>query len=46
LHRLRRFLYKLIAYNENSLLTEAFGRTDLFVVKGFNCIYRYAKCFY
>ncbi len=45
LHRMSRFLYKLIAYNENSLLKEAFGRTDLFVVNGINCIYRYAKCF-
>ncbi len=36
LHRSHRFLYKLISYNENSLLTNAFGRTDLFVINGFN----------
>jgi hypothetical protein len=28
----------LIGYNESSLLTNAFGRTDLFVINGFNCI--------
>ncbi len=28
----------MIGYNENSLLTNAFGRTDLFVINGFNCI--------
>ncbi len=28
-HRSHKFLYKLIGYNENSLLTNAFGRTDL-----------------
>ncbi len=36
-HRSHRFLYKLIGYNENSFLTNAFGRTDLFVINGFNC---------
>jgi hypothetical protein len=28
---------KSIGYNENSLLTNAFGRTDLSVINGFNC---------
>jgi hypothetical protein len=34
---MHRFLYKLIRYNKNSLLTKAFVRTDLFVVNEFNC---------
>ncbi len=29
----------MIGYNENSLFTNAFGRTDLFVINGFNCIF-------
>ncbi len=37
-HRSHRFLYKLIGSNENLLLTNAFGRTDLFFINGFNCI--------
>ncbi len=41
LHPLHRFLYKLNGHNENSLLTKAFGRTDVFVIDGFNCIYIY-----
>ncbi len=36
-HRLHRFLYEMIGYNENSLLKNAFGRTDLFLINGFNC---------
>ncbi len=28
----------MIGNNENSLLTNAFGGTDLFVINGFNCI--------
>jgi hypothetical protein len=35
--RSHRFLYKLIGYNESWFLTNAFGRTDVFVIKGFNC---------
>jgi hypothetical protein len=34
-HRSHRFLYKLIGYNENSLLA------DLFVINGFNCVSKY-----
>jgi hypothetical protein len=38
LHRSHTFLYKLIGYNQNSLLKNAFDRTNLFVINGFNCI--------
>jgi hypothetical protein len=31
-------VYNELGYNENSLLTNAFGRTDLSVINGFNCI--------
>jgi hypothetical protein len=37
LHRSHRFLNGMIGYNENSLFTNNFGRTDLFVINGFNC---------
>ncbi len=31
------FLNEMIGYNENSFFTNAFGRTDEFVINGFNC---------
>jgi hypothetical protein len=41
LHRSHRFLNQMIGYNEKSLFTNGFGRTDLFVINKFNCIYLY-----
>jgi hypothetical protein len=44
-HRLHRFLHEIIGYNENSLLRSGFGRTELFVINGFDCIYIYIKIY-
>jgi hypothetical protein len=44
-HRSHKFLKKLFGYHENSLLTNAFGRTHLFVINVFSCALKIFKNF-